>query len=231
MGRVMRVITASPGYQKIVAPSDDDLTILLGNQPRTGGLDVIAQGRKVMVRDGNLGGFLLKAGGFGPRFDVLNTRSDVSKGEPRDVFGVTGKFGAVVVDRSRWTGVHGAQERTHGDVSQGYDGCDVDLFLIRRSTIKTAYQALMAKILNDGRGIRRLVLQDMNIDDEPTLRVQQSVAVLLMGCQKHPASIELRNAWINWPGREWHRIAKGDRVTVKGEWNVGLPPGGDFCPA
>jgi hypothetical protein len=226
----MQTITASPGYQRIVAPTDDDLTVLLGTEPRTGNLDVVAQGRKVMVREGDMNGFLLKAAGFGPRFDVDRVRSDVREGEPRDTFGIAGQFDVVVVDRSRFTGVNGSQATKHGDCGQGYDGCDVGLFMIRRSTLRTGYQAVMTKILDDGRGVRRLILRDMNIDDEPDLRTQQSVAVLMMGCNNHPGSIELQNAWINWPGREWHRIAKGERVNVVGEWNIGVPPGGDFCP-
>lgn len=227
----MQTMRAALGYQNVQAPADDDMDIVVGAEARTGNLDITARGRKVTVRDGDLNGKRLILGGYGPRVDVRNLRCDVSEGPPRDIFGIGGTFDRVVARDFRFAGVKGAQAKTHGDAVQLYNEGSVGLLHLKNGTIETAYQAIMLKRLADGRGCKRLILENVNIRDNAKDRVQQSVAILLRGCAEYVSTIELRNCWIEWPGGENYHFANSGQVTVKGAFNIGIPPGGDFCPA
>ena len=227
----MMKLAARPAYHRILCPKDEDAVIDLSGMARTGGLDIVGDGGNVTVQNGDLCGWRLNVSGQIKRLDLINLRSDVSRGDARDVVDIAGKIETMVADRCRFTGVKGQGGGIHGDCIQVFDTASVGLLMIRRSTLHSAYQAVMAKLRDDGVGVKRIILQDTNIRDYSEARVQQSVAVLLMGCQSKQASVELRNAWIEWPKAATHAIATAGKVQRSGAFNIGIPHGGDFCPA
>ncbi len=87
----------------------------------------------------------------------------------------------------------------------------------------------------NGKGLSTLVMRNVNVRDEPDLRVQLSIALLLgdkptTGPKNAPYRIVLDNVWVEWPSED-HAVQLPVGASVVGAVKFGVPPRGDFCPA
>lgn len=219
-------ILARAGYQAVSCTTDPASTVIVGAGPRTGNLDVLGDGGSVYVRDGNMGAHRLTVRGPFDRAEVRNVRSDGRDVAARDGIFIDGRVARLLVTNSRVEGIHGTQDGVHGDGIQIGDDADADLVWVRDTTICSAYQGLMLA------NVRRVVLERVNISDEPGLRSQKSIVVFFKGAEDYDATLEIRNCYLDgWPDGLERAVRTTGRVKVIGAFQQGLPPGGDFCPA
>ena len=101
---------------------------------------------------------------------------------------------------------------------------------IQNTTLGSAFQAFIAKRFANGVGVQRVEFDTVNIRDEPTLRTQQSVAVLMVGNDQLGMELDIRNSWIEWPNAALYGLSTAGLVAVSGAFTIGVPPGGDFRP-
>ena len=248
----MKTILLGPGYQKIVCPDDEDVTLIVPPSGLSGGLDIVGRGRNVVVtgkngRPGDLCGWRIEVSGVIPDLRFLNLRTDLTGKPAGDVIGLDGDLGTVLIDFCRLVGVSGEQDGKHGDVVQIRKVTTrVRFLLVRRSTLGSCYQVLMSNRFPDGAGLVRVRFDRVNIIDNPSQRVQRSIAVLLKGCTGQRSRVEIVDSWLDadWAAtdrsqpeafRRTMAAAKaiwtpGD-VEVVGAFQLGRPATGDICPA
>ncbi|RVU19833.1 hypothetical protein [Methylobacterium oryzihabitans] len=229
----MRTLSVRTGYHRPDLPDDGDVTLVMPDRPRAGGLDLIGKGHSLRIDGGNLGnGRIIAAGSFnelhlsGLRGDFRDVRSD----------GIDLACAAklVTIQNTRLTGLHGEHAGFHGDGIQLQLGSRVDTLAITNTTIASGYQAIMCGSGPDGLGVKRLYLDRVNIRDEPSLRSEPSIALYLGDTKESggrltlPYEIVLGEVWVDWPDRKRAMyLPRGARVT--GSLKYGVPPGGDFC--
>ncbi|WP_298967743.1 hypothetical protein [uncultured Methylobacterium sp.] len=226
-----------PGYQSVPAPAGAILSLAMPTT-RTGGVDIVGTGGSLVIPDGrNAGSGSLNLKGVFDTVLIDRLRLDLPRDRITDGIGLWGKARHVGIRRSRITGPHGEQKKRHGDGIQVGNDAEIDTLEIEDTTICSAYQALIAHRTPNGKGLKLLVLRNVNVRDEPDLRKQMSIALLLgdkakprTGPKNAPYTIVLENVWVDWPSRP-HAIQFPDGARVIGAINYGVPPGGDFSPA
>ncbi|WP_298951508.1 hypothetical protein [uncultured Methylobacterium sp.] len=222
-------------FDSRVVPAGSALTLAMP-KPRIKGFEVVGEGGHLAVPDGrNAGSGSASLKGVFASVELGGFRLDLPRDTPADGIGLWCKAGFVAIRNGRITGVHGQQDKRHGDGIQVGDQAEIDTLLVENVTILSAYQAIMAHATPGGRGLKTLILRNLNVRDEPDLRKQLSIALLLgdkptTGKKKAPYTIVLENVWVDWPSKG-HCIQFPEGARVLGEINYGVPPGGDFCKA
>lgn len=222
----MQTIQLRPGYHKPDISPGSDAQFMPSKGKRTGNIDIKGQGRSYRVQGGDYGTSRIQM--FGPAVvsEVNGVRIDVRSTPPQDGIDFGGNHHMCVVRKSRIVGIHGRQNTVHGDAVQVYNNSDVDVLLIEDCTLASAYQCIMTT-----GGVRFIILRRVNLRDEPTLREQQSVAVLHMAAPKSPpCSIFLEDVWVDWPNASKSWLAISGPTKIIGHPIFGVPPSGDFCP-
>jgi hypothetical protein len=193
----------------------DDTHLAWPTAPRTAGLNLIGKGTDVLLDGGEMNGWRVFAAGSFRSLHIRGLRGDFSKA-PQDALPLNCAADQCIVENCRFTGINGEQAGIHGDGIQLQDNSSFGSIIIRNTTILTAYQGIM-----HNRGATKIILENVNIRDEPTLRKQLSIALYIAN-----SHLILKNVWIDWPSANHRTFLRG--TNVEGEINIGIPPDGDF---
>ena len=212
----------------------------------TRGLNLVGNGESAYFGppDGveyvDLDGWRILAGGEFKHLGIGKVRGDF-RGKRSDGIGLSCNALSVSVDGVRLTGFTGEEEGFHGDGIQLQlrpDGSvpTIGRLSITNTTIASGYQAIFSGATPDGRGVREIFIDRVNIRDEPDLRKQPGSIAMMLGDlpgKRLTGACEIilgPEVYVDWPIAEkallFHPTAR-----VSGSIRHGRPPGGDFCPA
>lgn len=245
----MKTIQVATNCRSITCPNDDDVTLVLSDEPRIHHLDIVGQGRSMTLTGpqptsgkvwGNLGNQLTTMHGTFDRALITGVTADIT-GQDGDVFDVSCVARILNFNWFHFRGIAGKQSGIHGDGIQACPGCKVQQMRVTNGVIMSAYQAIMIWADTEGGGVQEVFFDRLNILDEPVLRDQQSIAFYLgdkQGQSKYaanryaPVKVTFgEDVYADWPSK----FTPGDHVSFfsdstkpVGTVKLGRPPGGNY---
>ncbi|WP_298962257.1 hypothetical protein [uncultured Methylobacterium sp.] len=229
-----RVATIGTNFQRIECMPNEFVEIVVGAGPRTGAIEIVGYGGSAIIRNGNLGGYIVNVGGEFDTLTIQGVKSDASGKPAIDIIGINATLiNTLILDGCRLTGVTGLSAGTHGDCLQIRDMASVKSLKVKNTTLGSAFQAIIAKYFANGVGCPSVELENVNIFNEVAIRAAtgqpNSVAVIFVGQNAAPMKVKIINSYMDWI--TGYETSYQGNVEVTGAFIAGRPPGGDFVAA